>query len=194
MKIATPQSLPEGESSSAGMRVSTTATMKADSGAVSVTNCSGCGVGAGDAAAVGCCACAAPLGARPAATAVLAPSRKLRRAIGLFSSALSSGVVFSVMANLPCLPRRSLMSDAADGRMRGSRHAAILVLFGTRVMRFSAAREGPRMPFHRPSPFQAILQVSAVDVRDCQKFVRLETCAADQRAVDLGNTHQFLGI
>src|SRR5205807_8075037 len=42
--------------------------------------------------------------------------------------------------------------------------------------------------------FQAILQVSAIDVRDCQKLVRLEACAADQRAVDLGNTHQFLGI
>src|SRR5206468_5634961 len=38
-KDATPQSLPEGESSSAGMRVSTAATMKAASGAVSVTNC-----------------------------------------------------------------------------------------------------------------------------------------------------------
>src|SRR5882724_2275636 len=43
MKIATPQSLPEGESSSGGISVSTAATMNAASGAVSVTKGSGGG-------------------------------------------------------------------------------------------------------------------------------------------------------
>src|SRR5436190_23198428 len=94
MNTATPQSLPAGESSSAGMSVSTAATMNAASGAVRVTKGSGSlaagGAAAGPAAGLGCCASAGA--ARPAATAVPAPSRKLRRAIGALSSLVVSVV------------------------------------------------------------------------------------------------------
>ncbi len=46
MKVATPQSLPDGESSSAGMMVSTAATMKACSPSDKASNGSGSRLGA----------------------------------------------------------------------------------------------------------------------------------------------------
>src|SRR5262249_57396388 len=45
-----------------------------------------------------------------------------------------------------------------------------------------------------PQPASCTGSHLAVDPYDCQKFVRLEACAADQRPIDLGNTHQFLGV
>src|SRR5262249_23923887 len=133
---ATPQSLPEGESSSAGMSVSTAATVKAASGAVSVTNWSGSGAGAGT-AAVGCCACAGAVGVRPAATAVLAPpNRKLRRAIGL----LSSGALLSVMATpLRCRARASCSMRAACAARASPRGIHRVVLNKTNPI-FTCAR------------------------------------------------------
>ena len=116
MKVATPHSLPEGENSSAGMIVSAAATKKACSVAVSVS--SGSGSGAGDGAGVPCGLCASA-GVRPVATAVPAPSRKLRRAIGI----LSSGARLSVMATSPCAPHRAEMRHRP--REVDRRHATI---------------------------------------------------------------------
>src|SRR6266850_140895 len=84
MKVATPQSLPEGDSSSAGMMASTAATMKACLVAVSVSSgsASADGVpGAGVCAAVG-----AALPAASAAVPTMAPLRKSR--LGIVSSTM----------------------------------------------------------------------------------------------------------
>src|SRR5262245_10241502 len=74
---------------------------------------------AAGAAAAGCWACAGAVGARPAATAVLAPNRKLRRAIGL----LSSGVFLSVMATSRACRARAWLLHAG----RGLRRAEVVV-------------------------------------------------------------------
>src|SRR6202047_3095590 len=87
MKMATPHWLPDGDKSSAGISVSAAATKKACSVAVSVSSGSTSG---GTLAALGAvCASTATGGAKDAATAVPAPIRKLRRRIGLLSSAMT---------------------------------------------------------------------------------------------------------
>src|ERR1700684_289100 len=87
MKVATPHWLPDGDKSSAGISVSATATKKACSVGVSVSNGSTSGGVLEVPGAV--CASAATGGAKDAATAVPAPMRKLRRRIGLLSSAIA---------------------------------------------------------------------------------------------------------
>src|SRR5262249_61421017 len=91
-----------GLTRSAGIRVPTGAAKNAAAAWVSVRWVAGSppAGGAAAAAAAGCWACAGAVGARPAATAVLAPNKKLRRAIGL----LSSGVFFSGIAAPPVFP------------------------------------------------------------------------------------------
>src|SRR5260221_7766685 len=87
MKVATPHALPDGDNSSAGMRVSTAATMKACSVAVSVSS----GSASGDAwAALAGAAVWAAAGPPVASAAVptMAPLRKPRR--GMVSSAIKS--------------------------------------------------------------------------------------------------------
>src|SRR6202035_4138367 len=84
MKLATPQSLPEGESWSAGMIVSTAATKNACSVAVNVSSGSSTGgaaavVAAGavdDVASLVCCAAAGAAGASAAAPATVKNSRR----------------------------------------------------------------------------------------------------------------------
>src|SRR5262245_51786269 len=205
MKVATPHSLPEGESSSAGMIVSAAATKKACSVAVSVS--SGWGSGAGDAAGVPCgfCASAGAVGARPVATAVPAPSRKLRRAIGI----LSSGTRLSVMATSPCAPHHA---ETRHGpREVDRRHATICsVVWSKTSPNFARAGGGagaidgphaaersrwatPR-PQRRISPARWACSASAVRAGDRQELVGLQARAADQRAVDIGDVHELLGI
>src|SRR5476649_2807335 len=93
MKTTTPQSLPEGVSSSAGMNVSTAAAKKACSAAVKVrvpsADAAAAEVDAAGAAGEFVCA-SADDDARLAATAVPAPTRKSRRKIGLSSFAMAS--------------------------------------------------------------------------------------------------------
>jgi hypothetical protein len=92
MKTATPQALPAGDNSSAGISVSTAATMKACSVAVSVSSGSSSGVAVGDAgtgeAAGWACVGSDPTVVIAAAvpTAPTAPLRKSRR--GIVSSAI----------------------------------------------------------------------------------------------------------
>src|ERR1700733_2180544 len=87
MKVATPHWLPDGDKSSAGISVSAAATKKACSVAVNVSSGSTSGGALAMLGAV--CASAATGGAKDAATAVPAPIRKLRRRIGLLSSAMA---------------------------------------------------------------------------------------------------------
>src|SRR5882724_2150790 len=140
MKIATPQSLPEGESSSAGINVSTAATMNAASGAVSVTKGSGsCGDGcaAGDAAGVGCCASTGS--AIPAAIAVPArpaPSKNLRR--GNVSSAIKASPKHLPMA-------RTLRIERDRGFRLGPSAASL--------SRYSGLRECERGMHGKHRPF-----------------------------------------
>src|SRR5262249_6996621 len=97
--------------------------------------------GAADRAAAACWACAGAVGARPAATAVLAPNRKLRRAIGL----LSSGVFLSVIATSRACRARAWLLHAGRGLRRPGVIVAtrrFIVSLWIRVNRFSAAREG----------------------------------------------------
>src|SRR5579883_267235 len=96
MKAATPQSLPEGESSSAGIRVSAAATTKACSVGVKVNNGSG-----SFAAGAALCALALCVSASPAATAVPAPMRKPRRGIGASAAVADLLFLFSLMAKPP---------------------------------------------------------------------------------------------
>src|SRR5215470_15311486 len=84
MKVATPQSLPDGDNSSAGMRVSTTATMKACSVAVSVSSGSASAGGIEETGAAVCAAAGPPVAS--AAVPTTAPLRKSRR--GMVSSTM----------------------------------------------------------------------------------------------------------
>src|SRR5262245_18231042 len=94
MKMVTPQALPEGESSSAGIMVSATAEKKAASAAVNVRSASSFNAcGAAPSTGLGCWASAGVAGVSPAATAVPAPNRKLRRAIDAVSSVVWSSAI-----------------------------------------------------------------------------------------------------
>src|SRR5262245_42660931 len=136
MKVATPHWPPEGDSSSAGMIVSAAATKKACSVAVSVS--SGSGSAAAAATAAGACACAGAVGVSPAATAVPAPNRKLRRAIGL----LSSGIFFSVDFLSPVLVSVMAASRARRDDFFGERGGFVLFV-RTRLIQFLGKRERP---------------------------------------------------
>jgi hypothetical protein len=87
MKVTTPQSVPEGDSSSAGIMLSATAEKKAASPEVRTRKDSGSELAVPDAGAAGFVWARGTAGVRPAATAVLARSRKRRR--GSESSAIS---------------------------------------------------------------------------------------------------------
>src|SRR5580704_19602160 len=98
MKVATPHWLPDGDKSSAGINVSAAATTKACSVGVSVSSGSTSG---GALAALGAvCASGATGAAKEAATAVPAPIRKLRRRIGLVSSAMTPSLLFVFIENV----------------------------------------------------------------------------------------------
>jgi hypothetical protein len=106
MKVATPHSPPEGDSSSPGIIASAAATKKACSVAVSVSSGSGSAAGAGAGFACAVCASLGAVGARVAATAVPAPNRKLRRGI-LSSDALLSAMATSRVRHVGRVPPRA---------------------------------------------------------------------------------------
>src|SRR5262245_10442444 len=62
-----------------------------------------------------------------------------------------------------------------------------------RLIRFSAAWEGPRRAFHLPRS-STDFRISAIDVADCQKLIRLEAGPADERAIDVGYVQQLSGV
>src|SRR5262245_3923959 len=102
MKMVTPQALPEGESSSTGIIVSATAEKKAASAAVNVSSASSfAACGALPSTGLGCWASAFAAGVSPAATAVPAPNRKLRRAIDAVSSVVWSSAIDTSLGRRP---------------------------------------------------------------------------------------------
>src|SRR5580704_13933655 len=107
--MAQPQSLPEGDSSSAGIMVSTAATTKACSVSLSRSSGSACGA-AGGVAAAGACASAGAVWVKPVATAVPArpaPTRNFRR-----------GIVSSVIApSLPAPIRAAIVLGWNDNKL-----------------------------------------------------------------------------
>src|SRR5580693_6105320 len=117
MNVATPHWLPDGDKSSAGINVSAAATKKACSVAVSVSSGSASDGGLAVLGAV--CASAATGGAKDAATAVPAPIRKLRRRIGILSSAMAPSRLqfFSIDAQPGSMPL-ALISALASGEVR----------------------------------------------------------------------------
>src|ERR1700683_3881220 len=134
MKVATPHWLPDGDKSSAGISVSAAATKKACSVAVSVSSGSASG---GALAALGpVCGPAATGGAKDAATAVPAPMRKLRRRIGLLSSAMAPSRFqsFSIDAQPGSMPL-ALISALASGEGRNLiREAGASAFFAVALM------------------------------------------------------------
>src|SRR3984957_4323281 len=124
MKVATPHWLPDGDKASAGISVSAAATKKACSVAVKVSSGS---TSSGTLAALGAvCASAATGGAKDAATAVPAPIRKLRRRIGLLSSAMAPSRCpdfFRVDAQPGSMPL-ALITALASGEVRNLIKAA----------------------------------------------------------------------
>ena len=93
MKVTSPQSVPDGESSSAGMKASTAAETKAASVAVSASKAAGSARAA--ATAVGAvCASPGTVEASPVASAVPAPTRKRRR--GIESSVMTFSLMFFI--------------------------------------------------------------------------------------------------
>src|SRR5580704_11943359 len=129
MKVATPHWLPDGDKSSAGISVSAAATQKACSVCVSVSSGSTSGGALAGLAAV--CASAATGGARDAATAVPAPIRKLRRRIGLLSSAIAPARFYlcsSACAQPGSMPL-ALITALASGEVRNLIKAAAASAF-----------------------------------------------------------------
>src|SRR5580704_348010 len=128
MKVATPHWLPDGDRSSAGISVSAAATKKACSVCVNVSSGSASGV----LAALGAvCASAATGGAKDAATAVPAPIRKLRRRIGLLSSAIAPARFYlcsSACAQPGSMPL-ALITALASGEVRNLIKAAAASAF-----------------------------------------------------------------
>src|SRR3984885_7775034 len=129
MKVATPHWLPDGDKSSAGISVSAAATKKACSVAVNVSSGSTSGGALAMLGAV--CASAATGGAKDAATAVPAPIRKLRRRIGLLSSAMAPSRFpdfLNVRAQPGSMPL-ALISALASGEVRNLIRAAAASAF-----------------------------------------------------------------
>src|SRR5262249_50647790 len=96
--------------------------------------------------------------------------------------------------DLPCWPRQSLMLHAGTRRTpRGiyRRHAAIHRVVLNKTNPIFTRAGGGRVRLPASANFRGS---SAINARDRQELVRLEARAADQRAIDVGDVQQFLGV